>query len=451
MYRDGTDDDYYVEAADFLDGVHRRQCDFATKTPVVMLPSELYTDMRRDYYDSIAGSLAKGKLSARYCFALEPTAKRLVGLYSNDDTTRELAWYHLKEALALQHEQGLDLRMVPTADFTSGLVAPEVGMIHIKKPGTQETTRVDFMDGPALRPHRAQFAAVADAGRPLDAEGLRQLLRACGQAHLVGQLSRCRPLIAELRDEEAAVILGAFQAAVQAMERPTREELDALVAESAALRGLSVDAMRPCAEDLKEVLDDLVFGSLPDVDGLLQDGNVAPIAGSARRLRAAGRLAGTALSRSRLLAWHWQRGASVPTTESEAAALEADRAQYHIFIDRESHVWVSGTRAAAVKDVPLRLLTFLLKRVGKRSTVSESLKAAWGPRARELQRNTNVLWVTLSRLNRQLAGFYIGAFVRRRTGTREFWIDPVCEKTDERSRPWHGERLRYCLLERMAP
>ncbi len=182
MIREGTDEDFYWETVGILPIAG--EIIFASKTPTIAVVGELSTPGRRAYYQSIIHRVEKGKLKGTYCFATGPTTKRLIPLFSSDEETRNRYLQHIAEVNKMIKLGMLDLRAVPHINFSSGIVTKNLAMIHIKKPGTLETERVDFIEGRQSQRYKLEFTRLVNKLAPVTPDSFLELLKGVQRAYL---------------------------------------------------------------------------------------------------------------------------------------------------------------------------------------------------------------------------------------------------------------------------
>lgn len=175
-----NEDDFYGESVDILSIGKSREVSFGTKTPVLVLPQELYTQNRRAYHESLSQAIERGKLLARYLFGIDTTVEALTKVLKNLRNKNGLNQRELKEHMIrlkdLLTYRNLDLRFCLSAKITSCLLAEKMGMVHHKNPGTTDTKYVEFIYDQKNKVHKELFDYQFGTSTKLDEHRLLGIL-----------------------------------------------------------------------------------------------------------------------------------------------------------------------------------------------------------------------------------------------------------------------------------
>jgi hypothetical protein len=208
----GTDEEFYQRATGvLLDSSPPRHPFFASKTPTLLLPAELYTEARRLYRDTIVVGAKGGRFRPTYCFARAPTIEGLIPLFDKNKDRRKRWWHHIADVCELIKLGIVDLRASPNVTFTSGIVTekPDEAMIHVKYPHTLQTREVRFYEGIEARQHvtrlTKEIRRLPSVNLRAFAEILLEVRSACWQINFVKPL---RNRMAEELERLASLITG---------------------------------------------------------------------------------------------------------------------------------------------------------------------------------------------------------------------------------------------------
>ncbi len=115
------DDKFYENAVDILN--NSGECDFAGKTPALILPKEREGHWREKYSKLLFSKIENGEIKARYLFSLLVAREKILE-YPKEDIEKILEnWEKV-----LQYDN-LDLRFVNHKDFESCIVGEDKAII----------------------------------------------------------------------------------------------------------------------------------------------------------------------------------------------------------------------------------------------------------------------------------------------------------------------------------
>jgi len=173
-----SDNDFYVEATNRMDAAsERRHFKLVSKTPTLLLPSELSTPARRDYRDIMMKRVKAGRIRATYCFALDLTIQGMIPLFSSDVPERESYQEQLCEVFDLVKQGQLDLRASPTRSIPSGIVTTGLAWIHRKDSSGLRTESVSVYTDGDVRSHAQPLVAAVASLPPMTQEDFCRLIR----------------------------------------------------------------------------------------------------------------------------------------------------------------------------------------------------------------------------------------------------------------------------------
>jgi len=225
-----TEQQFYTESAHRISTARTPLTwQFWTKTPTMLLLSELSDTARTDYREEIIRACIDGRLKARYCFAWGPTVEKMVALFSPDPVIRERQRGQLREVKGLVDRGSLDLRYCPHMGFQSGITDTDIAMIHRKDSTGLQTVSVRLATDRDAVLFNDSFLQASDQLTALDAREFRRLVEAAKvqaysrslAAHLSSALAVAGDELLALNELEALVrqALGTEQPADKAQVR----------------------------------------------------------------------------------------------------------------------------------------------------------------------------------------------------------------------------------------
>jgi hypothetical protein len=183
-----NEDIFYEECANVVSGRGSHKILCVSKTPMFLLPSELSSKPRREYYDVVTRAVKGKRLNVDYVFALDSTTQGLSMMFSAGKPGEEQTKEHLARLRNLLFLNQIDLRSCSWKDFNSCVLAEKIGMILFKEPISGQTKLIKFVYGQEVEKFRKFYGRLFGKLTTVDQGGVDWVLMGARMRHIMSSL-----------------------------------------------------------------------------------------------------------------------------------------------------------------------------------------------------------------------------------------------------------------------